>query len=94
MDEISKMWRSFVWKVFVENERKVYQICVRSAILYGSETWCLREREVELLKRIEKAMIRAMFAVNLIDQKSTKEVMQMLGITVHIERMIRATAVR
>ena len=24
----------------------IYQSCVRSAMLYGSETWCLRENEM------------------------------------------------
>ena len=26
----------------------VYRSCVRSAMLYGSETWCLREKEVAI----------------------------------------------
>ena len=30
----------------------VYQSCVRSAVLYGSETWCLRENEMTILRRI------------------------------------------
>ena len=48
-------------------KRKVYQICVKSAILFGSETRCLREKEMELLRRTEGAMIRAMWVVKLID---------------------------
>ena len=27
---------------------KVYRCCVRSAILYGSETWCLKENEKQV----------------------------------------------
>ena len=42
---------------------KVYQINVRSAILYGSETCCLNEREVESLRRTEKVMVSAMCGV-------------------------------
>ena len=38
---------------------KIYKCCVRSAILYGSEAWCLREIEMAIL-RTERAMIRAM----------------------------------
>ena len=37
----------------------VYRSCVRSAVLYGSETWCLREDEMAIL-RTERAMMRAM----------------------------------
>ena len=54
------MWRVTLWdKVFFKNER-IYQSCVRSAMLYGSETWCLRENEMAILRRIENAMMRAM----------------------------------
>ena len=56
---------------------KVYQICIRSAILYGSETWCLRKKEVLLIIRIERAIIRAMCGVKLsrkkLNRKNTEE---------------------
>ena len=29
----------------------VYRSCVRSAMLYGSETWCLRENEITNMRR-------------------------------------------
>ena len=45
---------------------EVYQTCVRSAILYGTETWCLKEKEVELLRRTKRAKIRAMWGVKLL----------------------------
>ena len=45
-------------RVFVKNER-IYQSCVRSAMLYGNETWCLMENEMVILRRTKKAMIRA-----------------------------------
>ena len=35
----------------------VYQSCVRLAMLYGSETWCLRENEMAILRRTERAVI-------------------------------------
>ena len=37
----------------------VYRSCVRSAILYGSETWCLGENEMAVLRRTDRAMVRA-----------------------------------
>ena len=51
---------------------KVYQICVKSPIAYGSEIRCLREREVELFTT-DRVMIRAIYEVKLIDRKNTKE---------------------
>ena len=35
----------------------IYRSCVKSAELYGSETWCLRENEMAILRRIERAMV-------------------------------------
>ena len=42
---------------------RIYQHCVRSAMLYGSETWCLRENDVVISRKTEKAMIKAMCEV-------------------------------
>ena len=39
---------------------KVYRCCVRLAILYGSEAWCLKESEKAILRRTERAKVRAM----------------------------------
>ena len=39
---------------------KVYRCCIRSAILYGSETRRLQENKNAILRRTERAMIRAM----------------------------------
>ena len=36
----------------------VYRACVRSGMLYGSETWCFRETETAILRRTERAMVR------------------------------------
>ena len=37
-------------------------------MLYESETWCLRENEIAFLRRTEKAMMRAMCGVKMIDK--------------------------
>ena len=37
----------------------VYRSYVRPALLYGSETWCLKANEIEIL-RTERSMVRAM----------------------------------
>ena len=41
----------------------IYRSCVRSAMLYGSETWRLRETEMAILRRTERAMVRSMCGV-------------------------------
>ena len=38
---------------------KVHRCCVRLAILYGSEDWCLKENEKAILRKTERAMMRA-----------------------------------
>ena len=59
---------------------KIHRSCVRSAMLYGSETWCLRENEMAVLRRIEKAMIRAMFVITFLEKRSSQELINFLGL--------------
>ena len=47
-------------------KRKVCKSCVRSATMYGSEAWCLKEKEMAILRRTERAMIRAVCGVKLL----------------------------
>ena len=73
---------------------KVYCCCVRSAILYGSETWCLKENEKAILRRTERAMVRAMCGQKIVDRKTTEEQMDMLGLKETIDRLATANGVR
>ena len=73
---------------------KVYRCCVRSAILYGSETWCLKENEKAILRRTEKAMVRAMCGQKVVDRKMIEEQMDMLGLKKTIDRLAIANGVR
>ena len=68
---------------------KVYRCCVRSAILYGSETWCLKENEKAIL-RTE----RAMCSQKVVDRKTTEKQMDMLGLKETIDRLATANGVR
>ena len=72
----------------------VYQSCVRSAMLYGSETWCLRESEMAILRRTERTMVRSMCGVKLVDRKNTEELMEMLGLKKTFDRIAKANGVR
>ena len=56
---------------------------VRLSMLYGRETWCLRENEVAILRRAEKFMVRAMCGVKLVDKRNTMELVDMLGLKEH-----------
>ena len=38
-------------------KKMVYCRCVRSAMLYGSKTWCLRENKMLILRRTESSMV-------------------------------------
>ena len=73
---------------------RVFQSCVRSAMLYGSETWCLREKEMGTLRKTKRAMVRAMCGVKLTDRKNTKDMMDMLGLKQTIHKMAKASGER
>ena len=72
----------------------VCRSCIRSAMLYGSETWCLRETEMTILKRTERAMVRSMRGVKLVDRKKMENLMEMLGLKETLDRMAKANGVR
>ena len=65
---------------------KVYCCCVRSAILYGSETWCLKENEKAILRRTERTMVRAMCGPKFVDRKTTGKQIDMLRWYGHVLR--------
>ena len=73
---------------------KVYHCCVRSAILYRSETWCLKENEKAILRRMKRAMMRAMCDQKVVDRKTTEEQRDMLGLKEIIDRLATANGVR
>ena len=67
----------------------VYRSCVRSAMLYGSETWCLRENEMAILRRTARAMSGA----KLMEKKRTEDLMEMLGLKETAVQMAKANGV-
>ena len=42
-------------------------------MLYGSETWCLGENEMSILRRTERGMVRAMCGSKLMAKKRTED---------------------
>jgi len=73
---------------------KVNKSCVRSAMLYVSETWCLREKEMAILRRTERAMIRVMCGIKLMDRRNTEELIAMLGLEKSLDRMAKVNSMR
>ena len=48
--------------------------CIKSAMLYWSKTWCLRENEVTVL-RTENAMVRSMCGAKMIEKRKSQKLM-------------------
>ena len=63
-------------------------------MLYGSETWCLKEKEAGILRRAERGMVRVMCGVKLMDGKNAKELLKKLGLNESVEMMAKASAIR
>jgi hypothetical protein len=59
---------------------KIYRVCVRSVLVYGSETWAMKLDDVHRLERNEMVTVRWMCGVTLKDRKSNLELLQRLGI--------------
>ena len=56
--------------------------------MYGIETWCLLKKEMAILKRNERAMIKAICGVKLIEKRSVQEVTDLLGLEETLDRLI------
>ena len=54
---------------------RVYRAYVRTAMVYGSETWAMRKAEENVLRRAERAMVGMMSGLRLRDRKSGIELM-------------------
>ena len=58
----------------------VFEACVRSVVLYGSETWPVKEEDLARLERNDMRMVRWMCNVTLKDRKSSEELRDRLGL--------------
>ena len=67
----------------VSNDTHFFKdVYVRSAMLYGNETWRLRENEMTILRRTKRAMVRAVCGAKLMDKKRTEDLILGLKETV------------
>ena len=62
-------------------------------MLYESETWCLRENEMAILRRTEEAMIRVMRGVKLIKKRRSQELMILLDLKDILDGLARLSGV-
>ena len=59
---------------------RLYDACVRSAMLHGSETWAVNAEDMRRLERSEASMLRWMCNVSVHERRSTKELREKMGI--------------
>jgi len=59
---------------------KVYELCVRSCMLYGSETWVMKKENETKILRNENQMMRWLCRVKLMDRISSEELRRRLGL--------------
>ena len=71
----------------------VCKSCVRSAMRCGSETWCLGQSERNL-QLTERAMVKKMCGLKLMDKKSTNDHKKLLEMNEIIYHMAKADCVR
>jgi hypothetical protein len=90
--ELSGVLRGRKWSVQMKG--RVYKACVRTAMVYGGETWVMRREEENVLQRAERAMVRTMCGVRLKDRKSSKELMSMVGLNEDIVTLVRRSRLR
>ena len=69
----------------------VYKSYVKPTMLYGSEAWCLIEREMGILRRIEGSIVRTMCGVQLKDIKRSNDLM--LGLNETTYQLAKAISV-
>ena len=62
-------------------------------MLYRSETWCLKENEVAILRAGIKSMVRVMCSIKLVDKMNTEELMDMLGLKEAADKLERVNGV-
>ena len=62
-------------------------------MLYGSETLCLRESEIAMLRRAERTMVRSICCAKLVDKRNKVELMDMLGLKEAADKLGRANGV-
>ena len=69
---------------------KVYGACVRSSMIYGSETSAVNAEQEAKLERAEMKMVRWMCGVSLREKKTNAELRESMGIEMISDVMRRS----
>ena len=72
----------------------MYGVFVRSAMIYGGETWVLRKQEEGVLRRAERAMVRMMCGTRLKNRQNSGELMLRMGLHEDIVTLVRRARMR
>ena len=62
-------------------------------MLFASETWRLKEKEMTILRKPEKAIIKVMCGIKLMEKRSSQEVMDLLSSEETLDRQDKANRV-
>ena len=81
-------------KFLLKMKGRIYQNCVKSAMRYGSETWSLRENEMAILRRTEKAIMRAICGIEMIEKRRSQELTSLLGLKDTLDELARASGMQ
>ena len=81
-------------KFSLKMKGRIYLCCNKSAMLYRSETGCLRENEMAILRKTKKPMMRAMWRVKMIEKRRSQELTSLLGLKDTLDRLAKASGVR
>ena len=79
--------------ISLANRGKVFKACVRTVLLYGSETWPISTEDLARIKKCDHAMIRWICIVK-IEQKLSTEVLRKRIFVEHIEDVLRWNRLR
>ena len=64
----------------LRHRARVYEACVRSVMLYASETWAVTKQLEDLMLRADRRMLRCMAGVRLRDGVRSAEVLERCGL--------------
>ena len=59
---------------------KIFRACVRSVLIYGTETWAMKAENLQSLGRAERMMVRWMCGVSLKDRRRSEDLYGLLGV--------------
>ena len=63
-----------------KTRKKIFNVCVHSVLLYGSECWAMRKEDKARIERNDRAMLRWICGVKISDRVSLDSLYQRLGI--------------